>query len=81
MRRSRRVGELMDSIPLSDDLLTGARAIADYLGWKPRRVYYAAEFDFLPIGRVGSILIARKSELQRALTGVRATDTHATAAA
>ena len=29
--------------PLADDLLTGARAIAEYLGWPERRVYHVAE--------------------------------------
>jgi hypothetical protein len=58
-------------IPLRDDLLTGAVAISDYLGpqWPIRRVYYAASRGYLPIGRVGEILIARKTELERALSG------------
>ena len=50
---------------LRDDLLTGARAIADYTGWPLRRVYLAAEKRHLPIGRTGSLLTARKSELDR----------------
>lgn len=75
------VGDPMESTPLSDDLLTGARAIADYLGWKPRRVYYAAELGSLPIGRVGSILIARKTELRLALSGASKVANSITAAA
>jgi hypothetical protein len=59
-----------DTIPLNDDLLTGAPAIAAYLGWKERRVYYATDRKYLPIGRIGQTLIARKSELNRALSGV-----------
>ena len=53
---------------LADDLLTGASAIAAYLGWPERRVYYIAEKKFLPIGRVGSLLVARRTELDRALS-------------
>jgi hypothetical protein len=52
---------------LKDDLLTGADAIATYLGWPRWRVYYKQ--NNLPIGRVGQTLIARKSELARALSG------------
>lgn len=60
--------EARGNTPLSADLLTGAAAIAGYIGWPPRRVYYAADRKQLPIGRVGQILIARKSELDRALS-------------
>jgi hypothetical protein len=55
------------SIPLNEDLLTGAKAIADYLGWPARKVFYAQRY--LPIRTVGRMLIARKSELDRALSG------------
>ena len=51
-----------------DDLLTGAAEIGDYLGWNARKVYHAAEKGYLPISKVGVILTARKSELQRALS-------------
>ena len=61
---------------LNEDLLTGAPAIAKYLGWPQRKIYYYAERRQLPIGRVGQTLIARKSELNRALSGV-ATDSTA----
>lgn len=53
---------------LADDLLTGAAAIAEYLGWNQRRIYHAASQGYLPIGRAGQLLIARKSELNRALS-------------
>lgn len=55
---------------LRDDLLTGAPAIAEFIGWPVRRVYYAAERKMLPIGRVGTMLIARRTELDRALSGL-----------
>jgi hypothetical protein len=52
---------------LKADLLTGAKAIAEYLGWPERKVFYAQKH--LPIGNVGRLLIARKSELDKALSG------------
>ena len=54
--------------PLRDDLLTGAAAIAEYLGWRERRVYYAADRGYLPVRHVGNLLVARKSELDSALS-------------
>jgi hypothetical protein len=53
---------------LGDDLLTGAGEIADYLKWPVRRVYHHANRGYLPIKHVGQLLIARKSELDRALS-------------
>jgi hypothetical protein len=53
---------------LSEDLLTGAEAIAAYLGWPTRRVYHHASRGYLPIKHVGQSLVARKSELDRALS-------------
>lgn len=58
----------MGTTPLSDDLLTGAKAIADFIGWNTRRVYHAADHGYLPISRIGALLIARKSELERTLS-------------
>jgi hypothetical protein len=56
------------SVPLREDLLTGCAAIAEYLGWNERRVYYVADKGYLPIKRIGNILTARKSELDKSLT-------------
>lgn len=55
---------------LSDDLLVGARAIADWFGWAgktgERRVYNMAEKRQAPIHRIGGLgLCARKSSLRR----------------
>jgi hypothetical protein len=61
----------MPNNDLRDDLLTGAAAIADFTGWKVRKVYHVAERGHLPIKRAGGILIARKSELRRALSAER----------
>lgn len=52
------------------DLLMGSQVIADFLGWTPRRVYYAAEKQTLPIFRVGTKLTARRSELDKALSAL-----------
>jgi hypothetical protein len=51
--------------PLADDLLTGARAIANFLGCKPSRVYRRARLrDGPPIHKDGSGGVwARRSEL------------------
>ena len=61
---------------LSDDLLTGAGAIAEYIGWDRRRIYYAVQRGSLPITRVGNLLVARKSELERALSAAATRTQH-----
>jgi len=51
---------------LSDDLLTGADAIAEFMfgdAARRRRVYYLVECGRLPVFRVGQTLFARKSTL------------------
>jgi hypothetical protein len=52
---------------LRDDLLTGAAEIAEFIGWPERKIYHAAAQGYLPIGKTGHFLIARKSELSAAL--------------
>jgi hypothetical protein len=47
------------------DLLTGADAIAAFMGVKPRRIYHLAETQRLPVFRMGSTLCARRSTLLR----------------
>jgi hypothetical protein len=51
---------------LADDLLIGARSIAEELGVAPHVVYYLASRNRLPIGRIGKNLIASRSKLRRA---------------
>jgi hypothetical protein len=51
---------------LSQDLLTGAKAAADYIGETPRAVYHMAEKGLLPVIRKGRKLYFRKSELEAA---------------
>ena len=53
---------------LADDVLWGALAIANYLGWKPRRVYHEADdvrrrHTGFPAFKVGSQIGCRKSDL------------------
>jgi hypothetical protein len=45
------------------DLLTGADAIASFIGVKSRRIYHLAETKRLPIFRMGATLCARRSTL------------------
>ena len=51
---------------LADDLLSGAREIAEFLGVNEREVYHLAKTKRLPIGRLGKKLIASRSQLRRA---------------
>ncbi len=51
--------------PLSEDLLDGATAAAEYLGLKPRVVYRLTEAGNLPVIKLGRRLFYRKSELDR----------------
>lgn len=53
---------------LSNDLLAGAKAAADYIGATPRCVYAMSEKGLLPCIRKGRKLYFRKSELERAFT-------------
>ncbi|MFC4295465.1 helix-turn-helix domain-containing protein [Novosphingobium tardum] len=52
--------------PLSNDLLSGAKAAADYIGETPRAVYHMSERGTLPVIRKGRKLYFRKSELEAA---------------
>ena len=52
---------------MADDLLIGADAIAAFLGVSRRTVYHLARTKQLPIGRLGKQLIAKKSQLRRAI--------------
>ena len=51
---------------LGADLLTGADEIAAYIGWPSRRVYRAVEKNLIPFFKKGSLILARKSELDAA---------------
>lgn len=51
---------------LANDLLSGAKAAAEYIGESPRAVYHMAEQGMLPCIRKGRKLYFRKSELDAA---------------
>jgi len=51
---------------LSNDLLSGAKAAAEYIGETPRAVYHMAEKGLLPVIRKGRKLYFRRSELEAA---------------
>jgi hypothetical protein len=52
------------------DLLIGAEAIATELNMAPHEIYYAHRKKILPIGKLGSKLIASKNELRRAMRAI-----------
>lgn len=54
---------------LADDVLIGAKAIADETGIKVRQVYRLAELGSIPTFKIGGTIAARRSELQRRLSG------------
>ena len=53
---------------LSDDLLHGINAIAEYTGLSPRRVRYLAQIGKLPHVKVGARIYCRKSALDKLFT-------------
>ena len=52
---------------LGDDLLSGASAIAAFLGMTPRTVYDLAEKGRIPTFKLGNRIYARKSELDQCM--------------
>lgn len=53
---------------MSADIMLGASAIAAFMGMRPRQLYHAAEMGHLPTFRIGGILCARRSTLNRWIT-------------
>lgn len=49
---------------LSDDLLEGVTAIGSFTGIKPRRLFYLAENNQLPLFKVGNRWCALRSVLR-----------------
>lgn len=54
---------------LADDLLKGARAIAEFTGFEVREIYEFWQAKALPIFKVGKRLCARRSELLKRMSG------------
>lgn len=69
---------------LSNDLLRGVKAIAEYLGpqFTTRMIYHLVEKGALPIFRLSdsTVIYARKSELDRHFSAANTTDQSAVAA-
>lgn len=51
---------------LNEDLISGAKAAAAFIGTKPRVVYHLVEKGHLPVIRTGKSMWFRKSELEAA---------------
>jgi hypothetical protein len=54
----------MQSDKLSDDLLVGAEAIAEFTGFNPRQVYRYSETGHLRTFKMGALICARKSTIR-----------------
>ncbi len=52
---------------LADDLLLGGRAIAEELGINEDKLHYWIKKGRIPVGHIGKTMIARRSELQKAI--------------
>jgi hypothetical protein len=50
---------------LSDDLMVGAKPIAEWLGLPVRQVFYLAEMGRLPLFKMGKLWAGRKSTLKQ----------------
>lgn len=50
-------------VELKDDLLLGAKAIAEFLGCKVRQVYHMLAKRQLPGFKIGDVIAARKSTI------------------
>ena len=53
------------AIPLADDLLISAEAIAAYTGLTERQVFHLHRLRKLPTFKVGALIAARKSEINQ----------------
>jgi hypothetical protein len=53
---------------LADDLLDGAAAIADYLGFKVSTVFWQVSRNELPVTRMGNRIIGSKKRLSKHFT-------------
>jgi hypothetical protein len=58
---------------LSDDLLIGAAPIAEFLFGDDsriaqRRVYHYVTMGYLPVRRLGRLIVARRTEIARAMS-------------
>ena len=61
-----------DETPLADDLLPGARAIADFLGMEERQARHQIDKGTIPVRRMGALIIGSKRALRRCLVPTEA---------
>jgi hypothetical protein len=54
-----------DEKPLSEDLLHGAKAIADFLGIEERQARHQIDQGNIPVTRLGRLIIGSKQVLRR----------------
>ena len=59
---------------LADDTLKGLRAIGTYTGFTERELREFARLKTLPLFKIGKHHLARKSELERAMSGLANAD-------
>ncbi|MGD0188123.1 MAG: DNA-binding protein [Roseiarcus sp.] len=65
--------------PLANDLLRGADEIAAFVfgpRGSRRKIYYLAETSHLPVFRLGSMLCARRSVIERWIAGQESRSTN-----
>jgi hypothetical protein len=53
---------------LAADLLHGAKAIGEFLGIPERRVFYYVAQGYLPVTRIGELIVASRSVLRKHFT-------------
>jgi hypothetical protein len=54
-----------DETPLADDLLHGAKEIADFLGIAERQARWQIDNGSIPVTRMGRLIVSSKSALRR----------------
>jgi hypothetical protein len=55
---------------LRDDLLTGAKAIGDFIGVTPRQAFYMLESGQIPGFKLGNKWASRKSKIRGHIEGL-----------
>ena len=60
----------MNEGTLADDLLNGVVEIADFLGWKPRKVYYELDRGNIPGEKLGNTWTSTKTALRARFAGL-----------
>jgi hypothetical protein len=55
---------------LAEDLMVGAKPIAEFMGLPVRQIFYLAETGRLPLFKIGNKWAARKSAIERHLANL-----------